>query len=298
MDNISKAYNLNICSDIFLELPLDSVGSVDLEVRRAEFKVPDTAKTKIYRAGSLAEYAKKNDVHYLVWPNMVQFKITEKTVFYQSIGIIPDGLLRVLLLSEVLGIVLFLKGYVLLHASSVLIKGYAEVFLGMPGAGKSTTVAAFAKYGFKILADDIVAISFNQLQTPEVTGSFPEIKIWKDSAEGLGFVSSELLPAWEGKNKFIIKTLSYESIEKWPLKKINIIKSSDSIEEFVTNKIDSHLSFIKYFPLPHQLLNSNTLPEYFNKVSCILKCVDVFEINHYHDFQTLDRAICERITPK
>lgn len=58
----------------------------------------------------------------------------------------------------VLGCVLRLRGVLCLHASVVRIDDNAVVFLGRKKSGKSTTAAAFAKHGYKVLADDIATI--------------------------------------------------------------------------------------------------------------------------------------------
>ena len=62
------------------------------------------------------------------------------------------------LLGPLLGIVLRLRGTTCLHASAVEIDGKAVAFVGVPGAGKSTTAAIFAQKGHSVLTDDIVAI--------------------------------------------------------------------------------------------------------------------------------------------
>lgn len=62
------------------------------------------------------------------------------------------------LLGPVLGIVLRLQGVTSLHASAVEIGGRAVAFVGAPGAGKSTTAAIFARNGYAVLTDDIVAL--------------------------------------------------------------------------------------------------------------------------------------------
>lgn len=59
----------------------------------------------------------------------------------------------------VLGCLLRLRGVLCLHASVVRINDNAVVFLGRKKSGKSTTAAALAKHGYKVMADDIATIS-------------------------------------------------------------------------------------------------------------------------------------------
>lgn len=88
------------------------------------------------------------------------------------------------LLGPVLGLLLRIRGIVCLHASAVACDGGALVFVGPPGAGKSTTAAILAQNGHAILSDDIVALA-------EVAGrilvlpAFPFLCLWPDSAKML-----------------------------------------------------------------------------------------------------------------
>lgn len=62
------------------------------------------------------------------------------------------------LLGPVMGIALRMRGTTCLHASAVEIGGRAVTFVGIMGAGKSTTAAIFAQRGHPVLADDIVTL--------------------------------------------------------------------------------------------------------------------------------------------
>jgi hypothetical protein len=62
-------------------------------------------------------------------------------------------------IGAVLGCVLRLRGILCLHASVVRIQDMAVVFLGRKKSGKSTTAAALARHGYKVMADDIAAIT-------------------------------------------------------------------------------------------------------------------------------------------
>ncbi|MET0394538.1 MAG: hypothetical protein ABW019_15440 [Chitinophagaceae bacterium] len=70
----------------------------------------------------------------------------------------PESNLDSYFVGTVLGCLLRLRGVVCLHASAVNIGGQAVIFLGRKKSGKSTTAAAFAKLGYKVLSDDISAL--------------------------------------------------------------------------------------------------------------------------------------------
>lgn len=103
------------------------------------------------------------------------------------------------LLGPVLGFILRLRGCVRLHASAVVVDGQALAILGPAGAGKSTTAAAFARLGYKILTDDIVALderNYSFLVRP----AYPRVRLWPASVHALYGAEDALpllTPTWD-----------------------------------------------------------------------------------------------------
>jgi hypothetical protein len=102
------------------------------------------------------------------------------------------------LIGPVMGFVLRLHGLVCLHASTVVIGGRAVAFCGSPGAGKSTTAAAFAQRGYPVLAEDVAAL--DDRGSFCIRPGYPRVNLWPDSAAAL-WGSPDALPAitpnWE-----------------------------------------------------------------------------------------------------
>jgi hypothetical protein len=96
------------------------------------------------------------------------------------------------LLGPVLGFVLRLRGVTCLHASAVAVGDYAVALAGAPGVGKSTTAAAFARCGFLVLSDDIVALTEGREHFIVELG-YPRLNLWPDSVGAL-FGSEDSLP--------------------------------------------------------------------------------------------------------
>ena len=96
------------------------------------------------------------------------------------------------LIGPVMGFVLRLRGTICLHASCVAIGGQAIAIVGAPGAGKSTTAAAFAHLGFGVLSDDVVALVDRTDQFLVLPG-YPRVNLWPDSVRTL-FGSEDTLP--------------------------------------------------------------------------------------------------------
>lgn len=100
---------------------------------------------------------------------------------------------RTYFVGPVMGWVLRLRGLVCLHASTVVIGNHAVAFCGHPGAGKSTTAAAFAERGYPVLAEDIAALD-DCGDSFFVRPGYPRVNLWPDSAAALRG-SADALPA-------------------------------------------------------------------------------------------------------
>jgi hypothetical protein len=96
------------------------------------------------------------------------------------------------LVGPVLGFVLRLRGVTPLHASAIAVENQAIALVGMPGAGKSTTAAAFARLGFPVLSDDVVALEDGR-DGFLVAPGYPRVNLWPDSVRTL-FGSEDALP--------------------------------------------------------------------------------------------------------
>jgi hypothetical protein len=96
------------------------------------------------------------------------------------------------LLGPVLGIVLRMRGVTCLHASAVSIGDRGVAFVGAAGAGKSTTAAAFARQGYGVISDDIVAL-VERDGAFHLSPAYPHLSLWPETVKML-YGSSEALP--------------------------------------------------------------------------------------------------------
>ena len=94
------------------------------------------------------------------------------------------------LLGPVLGFLLRLRGVVCLHASAISAGASAIAFIGPSGAGKSTTAAAFARQGYRVLSDDIVALTEQGIFLAQP--GYPRIRLWPESVEVLSGLAGAL----------------------------------------------------------------------------------------------------------
>lgn len=86
---------------------------------------------------------------------------------------------------------LHLRGIPLLHASVLAVDDLAIALMGAPGAGKSTTAAAFVAAGHALVSDDLGALDLRS-GVVRVQSGYPRLRLFTDSARAAGFDDARL----------------------------------------------------------------------------------------------------------
>jgi hypothetical protein len=123
------------------------------------------------------------------------------------------------LLGPVLAYLLRLRGTLSLHASAVAVDERAIVIAGHPGAGKSTTAAAFARSGATVITEDVAPVVWID-GAPSVTPGYPRIRLWEDVATTLFGELPPLTPTWP--KRFLDVTEQFAR-HPYPIAKIVIL---------------------------------------------------------------------------
>jgi hypothetical protein len=95
---------------------------------------------------------------------------------------------------------LYQRGFLVLHASAVKIKGRAVAFLARSGSGKSTMAAALAARGHELIVDDVLAITTRN-GAPAVHRGAARLKLTPDSLAQLGEDAEKLPRVWPHDDK-------------------------------------------------------------------------------------------------
>jgi hypothetical protein len=133
------------------------------------------------------------------------------------------------LLGTIMGFALSRRGITCLHASAVEVDGSAIGLCGPGGAGKSTTAAAFAERGFRVLSDDVLIL--DRLGGRFVVRpSYPIVRLWPDSAQHL-CGSAEALPAltpnWEKRGLDLAERAGRFQHRPLPLRAVYLLGGRD-----------------------------------------------------------------------
>jgi len=231
MNDLYSAYGL--CIQSHWELPplLRGSGSPDVIVREASadefprrviaqpgWHVPSSDAIYLH-AGALGQFGARagNELVALPAPTLDATTLTN------------------FLITTALNLILFQRGYLLLHASVVAIDGAAVAFLGGSGWGKSTLAAALEARGHRVIADDTLALDLSDPTTPRALPAFPQMKLYPDSLELVG-VAADGLPRVQtlhvngaGDKRF--RSLADQFVDGGaPLKRLYVLERRDHAE--------------------------------------------------------------------
>lgn len=294
-----KAFGLNIISEI--ELPelsdIEPLDHYDLQIKLQKVNLPKLKKTPIFRRGIRAEFGQdESSALYLSWKDVADFKAIEGNILLIDRATTDPNLLSLFTVSEALGLILFQRGYFLLHASSVQVGEEAWCFMGNPGAGKSTTAAAFIKHGCNLLSDDLTAIGFNDNGEAVVIPAYPQLKIWDNTVNGLNYDKSELNPVSEGVNKFSYQPKSGFPQNPVKLKEIIFLhkaRNRSVLRRLTVSEIPTET--IKNFPLPIQLLKGTSLKTHFLQSFQCAKSAKMWKKRRPDGFDLLEKWVEESL---
>ncbi|KQX18098.1 MULTISPECIES: hypothetical protein [unclassified Sphingomonas] len=132
--------------------------------------------------------------HYLAWPGVAAFRFRGTgRIDVEPYAGVPAALLAFPLLGPIFGLMLHLRGALVLHASAVAIGGASAVFVGDKMAGKSTTAAAFIEAGHRLLTDDLLAIDLVDPLVPRILPAFAQLKLSEESSAAIDLDGAEAL---------------------------------------------------------------------------------------------------------
>ncbi|AQG78239.1 HPr kinase/phosphorylase [Spirosoma montaniterrae] len=287
-----SAYGLTIDSEVVLSpLAQISPAPADLFVRYAPITPgPASEPTKIYRAGMQARFAQDGpDRLWLFWPPSLSFMALDGRELLVDANADDPDWIALFTLSEAIGLILFQRGNFLLHGSAVNLSGQGVVFIGEPGAGKSTTAAAFAQQGHALISDDLVCIHIDAAGKPWLIPAFPQLKIWETTVNGLQVAKTHLTPVREGVNKYAWQESLAFASSAVPLSHIFVLQPPDSgrSEPQLLAPSQVPVGLLGHFPLADAMLQGEALRRYFEQSVQLARTVRVATLSRPENFDRL-----------
>jgi hypothetical protein len=135
---------------------------------------------------------------------------------------IDDSVLRPFITGSGLAVLFWQRGLLVLHASAVQVDGAAAAFLGDPGAGKSSTAAAFQARGHAVLSDDVTVLDPNGC-APAVLPGPAQLKLFPKTAALFGMEGRPEPTGDPGQVKLVCRTRNSAAPSPAPLRRVYVL---------------------------------------------------------------------------
>lgn len=232
-------------------------------------------------------------------PAYIKITSAEAIIFFKDVGVflvrggqevvvipapdVEDRLIRLYIVGTVMAVLLYQRGFLVLHASVINVNGGAVAFLGKSGAGKSSTAAALYARGHKIIADDVAAIDLGTPAT--VLPGFPQMKLSLEAADALGYDLESLLllhPREEKRGYRIAQGFSQESL---PLKRIYVLAEGAVLNIEPIRPQEAVIELVRH-SRPTTLFHSGGAPHFLQCASLAQKFT-IYRLQRPHSLSLL-----------
>jgi hypothetical protein len=282
------AYGLQIDSELPLpELPPGSDRPVDVSVRLGSvpLELPDPLRRRTYFEGKPGAFLFRV-------PDVGRYMVLGgRDIVIERLPDCSDELLRIFLLGSTFGALLHQRRLLVMHASSVQTTDGAVLFVGPSGHGKSTLMAALARRGHAMLADDVTAVAVDRPSGPVAFPSFPRQRLGADVAEHLDYCV-DTLPRVENSDKYLVPVPRFCS-EPLPVHAVYALGKHDE-QDIRVEPVESLQRFavIVSNAYRHEFLECLGLREmHFHAATRLLEAVHVRSITRPASSLLLDELI-------
>ncbi len=271
--NRYRAFGLSIASKFSLPelLPEGDAGaSVDLWVKEW---VEGEEGAPSFTSGDEAT----GSLYHLSVSGVADFRIEDGTRihFRRASETVDDAIVRLFLLGSGFGCALQQRGCIVLHGNAVTTDGETcRIVVGHSGAGKSTSAALAYKQGARILADDVCAITLDSNGTGWVHPAYPQIKLWKRSADLLGISVEGLRRIRPSDEKYALPIRDRYWPTPLPLAEV-VELSAENTEETPSRGFDKARCLAEHSYRNWFLSNMGIKAEYMDKLMRLVSRVEV-----------------------
>jgi hypothetical protein len=134
------------------------------------------------------------------------------------------ALVRLYIVGKVFATLLYQRGLLVLHGSTVEVDGQAVCFMGTSYFGKSSIAASMHRCGHKVVADDVTAVDMRG-DHPLAFPAFPQLKLDPAVAQWLGYDVKSLVPLHGLETRGGLRVDSTFTTEPLPLGLIYVLGS-------------------------------------------------------------------------
>lgn len=123
----------------------------------------------------------------MIWGAVGAFQIAGDRIHVQPRDGVGPFILGLPLLGPVLGMVLHLRGLLVIHAGAIALGPDGVIVMADKGTGKSTTSASLLSRGHRLLSDDVVAVEVDRQEGPWIRAAAPTVKVHDRVAARFGW---------------------------------------------------------------------------------------------------------------
>ena len=230
-----------------LQLPVAS-----LEPHAAERPADVTVQVAGCRDGSASAAAAPGSLTaspaevVLYWEDVGEYRVRAgRRIEIRPLPGVPAHVLGLFVTGTAFAMLLYQRGYTVLHGSVAEIDGCGVGFLGHKGAGKSTLAMSMQQTGGALIADDLLAVQAG----PDFVAlpGFPQMKLWPDSLHQLGYQADELMRLRPELEKRGVPFAQPQPPRPAPLRHLFVVQQSDEISIVAMNERAALLALLPHW---------------------------------------------------
>lgn len=185
----------------------------------------------------------------LAIPGVGQYRVEDGSrIFVEPLADAAIDKVRLFLLGSSMGALLYQRGLFPLHGSAVETEWGAMIFVGAQGAGKSTLAAQFHRRGYRLLSDDVCAVT----ETPgglQILPALSQFRLCADAFDRLGIavearfdVDKYVVPMGEGycPDPVALRAIHLLSDHDEAEPKIEVLRGFDRVQRLLENLYRPH----------------------------------------------------------
>lgn len=240
--HLYTAFGLNFHSELELT-PLKTAEATNPDVRIVLGPVSHTGLDQPHVTKPFCQTA-PNQL-WLDVPDIARFQVSDGNMIIVDPK--PDAdpqSVQLFLLGSCMGAIMYQRNRLVIHGNAIRFRHGCVIVAGASGAGKSTLAAAFVKRGYQVLADDLSVIDDHVRVQP----SYPQLKIWRDTAKKLDIDTSPLKRIRMQVDKFAFPLHEQFYSEPLPIKAVYILNPHNQPDL----RVEEITGMNKFQPLKNQ----------------------------------------------
>lgn len=192
-------------------------------------------------------------------------------------------------MGPVMGTLLYQRGWLTLHASSISLGGKAVAFMADRGWGKSTMAAAMVARGHDLVADDVTAVKSDG-NGPVVTPGHPLLKLWPDAAASVNEDPDTLPEIAPGAYKRNLRARRRFPSDSLPLGCIYVLDGGDTLEIESLRPQEALMELIRN-TYGRELLQSVRSASHLRQCADVVKCVPIRRLKRPNSLEALPDVV-------